>query len=94
LLELGAELDTHDLDAQPLSEKELSELIGERDYKAFLNSRNELYRERKMAENMPSREEAIRLMSRNPNLIRRPIAVRGDRMVLGLDVTAYMKLMK
>jgi arsenate reductase len=94
LLELGAELDAHDLDAQPLSEKELSELIGERDYKAFLNSRNELYRERKMAENMPSREEAIRLMSRNPNLIRRPIAVRGDRMVLGLDVTAYMKLMK
>jgi arsenate reductase (glutaredoxin) len=94
LLELGAELDAHDLDAQPLSEKELSELIGERDYKAFLNSRNELYRERKMAENMPSREEAIRLMSRNPNLIKRPIAVRGDRMVLGLDVTAYMKLMK
>ena len=94
MLELGAELDAHDLDAQPLSEKELSELIGERDYKAFLNSRNELYRERKMAENMPSREEAIRLMSRNPNLIKRPIAVRGDRMVLGLDVTAYMKLMK
>jgi len=47
-----------------------------------------------MAENMPSREEAIRLMSRNPNLIKRPIAVRGDRMVLGLDVTAYMNLVK
>jgi arsenate reductase (glutaredoxin) len=94
LLELGAELDTRDLDAQPLSEKELHSLIGARDYAPFLNSRNELYRERNMAEKTPSREEAIRLMSKNPNLIKRPIAVRGEEMVVGFDVTAYMKLVK
>ena len=94
MLELGAELDTHDLDAQPLSEKELQNLIGTRDYAPFLNSRNELYRERNMAEKTPSREEAIRLMSKNPNLIKRPIAVRGEEMVVGFDVTAYMKLVK
>ena len=41
-----------------------------------------------------SREEAIRLMSKNPNLIKRPVVVRGDQIVLGLDVTAYMKLLK
>lgn len=94
MLELGAELDSRDLDTQPLSERELSELIGKRDHPPFLNSRNDLYRERNMAEKMPSREEAIRLMSRNPNLIKRPIAVRGDQMVVGLDVTAYMELVK
>jgi arsenate reductase-like glutaredoxin family protein len=94
LLELGAELETRDLDAQPLSEKELQTLIGTRDYVAFLNSRNELYRERNMTKKTPSREEAIRLMSRNPNLIKRPIAVRGQEMVLGFDVTAYMSLVK
>jgi len=93
LLDLKAELDVRDLDAQPLSEKELQELIGSRDYRPFLNSRNELYRNRNMAEKMPSREEAIRLMARNPNLIKRPIVVRGDEIVLGLDVTAYMKLL-
>jgi arsenate reductase-like glutaredoxin family protein len=47
-----------------------------------------------MAEKSPSREEAIRWMSKNPNLIKRPVAVRGDQIVLGLDVTAYMKLLK
>ena len=94
MLELGAEIDSRDLDKQPLSEKELDELIGERDYKAFLNSRNELYRERKMAEKLPTREQAIRLMAKNPNLIKRPVAVRGDKFVLGFDVTAYMKLMR
>jgi len=94
LLELGAELESRDLDKQPLSEKELNDLIWDRDYKLFLNSRNELYRERNMARKTPSREEAIRLMSKNPNLIKRPVVVRGDQLVLGLDVTAYMKLLK
>jgi arsenate reductase (glutaredoxin) len=94
LLELGAELDSRDFGEEPLSEEELNELIGDRDYKPFLNSRNELYRERNMAEKTPSRKEAIRLMSKNPNLIKRPVVVRGDQVVLGLDVTAYMKLMK
>ena len=94
MLELGAELETRDLDTQPLSEKELQELIGKRDYVPFLNSRNELYREMNMAEKTPSREEVIRLMSKNPNLIKRPISVRGEEIVLGFDVTAYMKLIK
>jgi arsenate reductase (glutaredoxin) len=94
LLELGAELELRDLDTQPLSEKELNELLGARDYQAFLNPRNELYRERNMAEKMPSREEAIRLMAKNPNLIKRPVVVRGDQMVLGLDEAAYRKLLK
>jgi arsenate reductase len=94
LLELGAVLESRDLDKQPLSEKELNELIGRRDYQLFLNPRNELYRQRRMAEKMPSREEAIRLMSKNPNLIKRPVVVRGEQVVLGFDVTAYMKLLR
>ena len=94
MLELGAELESRDLDKQPLSERELNELIGSRDYVPFLNSRNELYREKKMAEKPPKREEAIRLMARNPNLIKRPVVVRGDQVVVGFDVTEYMNLLR
>ena len=94
MLELGAELDSRDLDKQPLSEKELDDLIGRRDYKPFLNPRNELYRERNMAEKIPSRADAIRLMSKNPNLIKRPVVVRGEQIILGLDESAYRKLLK
>jgi arsenate reductase (glutaredoxin) len=63
----------------------LDELIGKRDYRQFLNPKNELYRERKMKENPPSREEAIRLMSENPNLLKRPILMKGGQVVLGFD---------
>src|SRR5881628_2625942 len=62
-----------DLGKQPLSEAELKDLFGGRDPREFLNPRNDLYREMKMAENPPSPGETIRLMAKNPNLIRRPI---------------------
>jgi len=64
----------------------LDRLIGKRDYKEFLNTRNELYRERGTKENPPSRAEALKLMSENPNLIKRPILVDGEKMVLGSEV--------
>jgi arsenate reductase len=94
LLELGAELDSRDLDKERLTEAELEELIGGRDYKEFLNMRNELYRTRKMKEHPPSRAEAIKLMAKEPNLIRRPLVIRGTQMVLGFDEEAYRKLLK
>lgn len=80
-----AELDLRDLDKQRLSVDELDALIGKRDHRAFLNKRNELYRARKMKENPPSRDEALKLMAANPNLIRRPVVLRGSDIVLGYD---------
>jgi arsenate reductase (glutaredoxin) len=94
LLELGAELESRDLDRERLSEAELEELIGKRDYREFLNPRNELYRTRNMKEHPPSRSEAIQLMAKEPNLIRRPVVIRGAQMVLGFDEEAYRQLLK
>ena len=70
---------------QGMTVEELDGLIGTRDYRMFLNSRNELYRERGMKENPPRREEALRLMAANPNLIKRPILVKGSQIVLGYE---------
>jgi arsenate reductase len=70
----------------------LEALIGDRDYKTFLNSRNELYRDGGMKDNPPSRAEAIRLMAKNPNLIKRPILVKGRKIVLGFDEAEYQSL--
>jgi arsenate reductase-like glutaredoxin family protein len=89
LLELKLDFDTRDLDKEPLSESELDNLIGTRDYKLFLNTRNDLYRERNMSEKPPTRPEAIKLMSKTPNLIRRPLLVRGSQIIIGLDEAAY-----
>ena len=87
LRERGAEFEEVDLN-RGLSMEELDKLIGKRDYRLFLNSRNELYRERGMKESPPSRDEALRLMSEHPNLIKRPILVKGSQVVLGFDEDA------
>lgn len=94
MLELGAELESRDLAAERLTEAELKALIGKRDYKEFLNPRNEVYRAQDMKEHPPSRAEAIRLMAKEPNLIRRPLVIRGSQMVLGFDEEAYKGLLK
>lgn len=77
-----------------LSEAELDKLIGKRDYKLFLNAKNELYRERGMKENPPPREEAIRLMAAHPNLIKRPLLIEGSAVVYGYDEARYKEAVK
>jgi Spx/MgsR family transcriptional regulator len=74
-----------DLGKERLSAVELEKLIGDRDHLPFLNTRNELYRTKKMKDHPPSREDAIRMMAAEPNLIRRPVIVAGGRVVLGFD---------
>ena len=94
MLAQGAELEYRDLDKERLSEAELGKLIGNRDYREFLNPRNEFYRTRNMKNNPPSHSNAIKYMSRNTNLIRRPIVIKGNKMILGYDEDAFGKLLK
>lgn len=92
MLERGAELELRDLAEDRLTVAELDKLIGERDYRLFLNTRNELYRERNMKEDPPSRADALKMMAAEPNLIRRPVVISGKRIVLGYDEEALKKL--
>jgi len=86
------ELALRDLGKDRLSVAELQKLIGGRDHTEFLNPRNELYRQKKMKDHPPSRSEAIRLMAREPNLIRRPVIVAGGRVVVGFDQKGMARL--
>ena len=85
LREKGVKFEEIDLN-KGLSVAELEHLIGSRNYLEFLNTRNELYRERNMKEHPPSRTDALQLMSENPNLIKRPILVDGKKITLGSEV--------
>jgi arsenate reductase (glutaredoxin) len=88
----GVALNFRNLDKERLSSAELEKLIGPRDHTEFLNPRNELYRQKKMKQNPPDRDEAIHLMAENPNLIRRPVVLAGGRVVLGFDPDEYRSL--
>ena len=88
----GFRLYFRDLAKDKLSAAELEKLIGKRDYTDFLNTRNELFRRKKMKDNPPTRKEAVRLMAQEPNLIRRPVIVAGGRVVVGFDPDGIARL--
>jgi Spx/MgsR family transcriptional regulator len=88
---LGARLEKRDIGREPLTETELRALIPESaPLTPFLNTRTALYRERRMKVKPPSRAEAIRLMARDPNLLRRPLLVtESGEYVHGFDEERY-----
>lgn len=83
-----------DLGRDPLDEAELEALFRGRDPRDFLNTRNEMYRRMKMKDHPPSARETIRMMAKEPNLIRRPLTIRGASLVAGYDEAALLRLLR
>ena len=78
---------------RPLSENELSEIIGDGPVENFLNTRTPLYREKNMKLKPPAKKDAIKLMLKEPNLLKRPVIMRGKTTLTGFDEAALRKLL-
>jgi Spx/MgsR family transcriptional regulator len=76
----------------PFAEKELREIIGDGAIEKFLNTRTPLYRERNMKQKPPSKDEAIKLMLKDPNLLRRPVIIKGERKLTGFNEAEVREL--
>ena len=87
----GIHLHYRDIVNDRLSSSELQKLIGRHNHEEFLNPRSEIFRKKKMKDNPPSRREAISLMAKNPELIRRPVIVAGGRVVIGYDENGMIR---
>jgi len=87
----GYTLNYRDITKDRLSPSELAKLIGSHDHEDFLRPRSSIFQRKKMKDNPPSRREAISLMARNPDLIRRPIVVAGGRVVIGYEENGMIR---
>lgn len=79
------EFEEREYGKNPFTEKELRDLIGEDPIEPFLNTRTPLYRERNMKQKPPSKEEAIKLMLKDPNLLKRPVIIKGKKKLTGFN---------
>ena len=77
----------------PLSERELREIIGDGPIENFLNTRTPLYRERNMKQKPPSKDEAIKLMLKDPNLLKRPVIIKGKKKLTGFNEAEVNELL-
>ena len=87
------EFEERDFGKHPFSEKELRDLIGNDPIQPFLNTRTSLYRERNMKQKPPSKEQAIQLMLQDPNLLKRPVIVKGKRKLTGFNEAEMQQLL-
>jgi len=77
----------------PFTEKELKEIIGEDPIEPFLNTRTPLYRERNMKQKPPSKDEAIKLILKDPNLLKRPVIIKGKKKLTGFNEVEVKQLL-
>jgi len=55
----------------------------------YVSTRSPVWKQRPLPR---SKKEAIDLMLGNPNLIRRPVLIKGSKVIFGFDKDAYAKL--
>lgn len=95
LTERGVDFDRVNFHVDPLSSEQIAELLR----KARLRPREALrtneaaYKELKLGKREVSDEELIGIMAEHPDLLQRPIVVRGDRAVLARPTEAVLELL-
>ncbi len=77
----------------PLTEKELRDIIGDDPIQPFLNTRTPLYREKNMKQKPPSKDEAIKLMLKDLNLLKRPVIIKGKKKLTGFNEAELKRLL-
>jgi arsenate reductase len=78
----------------PFTEKELREIIGDDPIEPFLSTRTPLYKEKNMKQKPPSKDEAIKLMLKDANLLKRPVFIKGEKKLTGFNEAEVNNLLK
>jgi arsenate reductase-like glutaredoxin family protein len=79
-----------DINREPPAREFLEKHIDADRFLDFVSTRSPVWKERPLPK---SKKEAIDLMMKNPNLIRRPILIRGSNVTFGFDKQRYDKKM-
>lgn len=83
------DVDERDINRDPPSREFLEKHVDKDRFLDFVSTRSPVFKQRPLPR---SKKEAIDLMMSQPNLIRRPILVRGSKVVFGFDRDEYSKL--
>jgi arsenate reductase-like glutaredoxin family protein len=81
-------VEERDINRNPPERDFLEKHIDAERFLAFVSTRSPVFKSRPLPK---SKKEAIDLMMAQPNLIKRPILIRGSKAVFGFDKDAYLK---
>lgn len=78
-------MEARDVTKAPPSRAFLEEHVDEENFLDFVSRRSPIFKERPLPK---TKREAIDLMLEHPNLIKRPIVVKGRKAIFGFDKDA------
>jgi arsenate reductase-like glutaredoxin family protein len=83
--EIKADLDERDYAKNPLSRAELEDLFKGRDPRDFINPKSPTFKAVGLKGKELTADQALTLMSEQPNLIKRPLTIAGRTIIAGFD---------
>jgi arsenate reductase-like glutaredoxin family protein len=83
------DVEERDINKAPPDRAFLEKHVDQDNFLDFVSTRSPVFKQRALPR---SKKEAIDLMVEQPNLIRRPVLVRGAQVIFGFDKDAYAKL--
>ena len=75
-----------DINKTPPSREFLEKHVDPERFLDFVSTRSPVFKERRLP---TSKKQAIALMIENPNVIRRPIVIKGSKVIFGFDKEQY-----
>lgn len=78
-----------DINREPPTRAFLEKHIDSARFLEYVSTRSPVFKEQRLPR---SKKEAIDLMMKNPNLIKRPIVIQGTTVIFGFDKDKYGKL--
>jgi len=78
-----------DINKEPPSREFLEKHIEADHFLDYVSTRSPVFKDRPLPK---SKKEAIEMMLGNPNLIRRPILMKGSKVIFGFDKEKYQKV--
>jgi len=93
LRKAGVELDEVNYAKEQLSEAAIASIVKKAGgVAAVLNTRHATAKEKGWADKPPAAAEFAKAAAKEPNLLKRPIVVAGDKVIVGFNKTEYGKL--
>ena len=80
-----------DINREPPTREFLEKHIDPDRFLEYVSTRSPVFKELGLPR---SKKQAIDLMMKNPNLIRRPIVIKGSTVIFGFDKERYGKIVK
>ena len=90
--EKQADIEVRDYFKDSFTAAELSKLIGTRPISDFISTRAKSYKESGWDKKPPTKKQAIAAMIEDPTLLRRPILIKGSRILIGFSQLEYEKV--